>query len=451
MSAIEYDIVIVGAGASGALTAVQLRRRAPAPKVGLVEGGARVARGLAYGTPYGAHLLNVPARGMSAFPEEPNHFAGWLASRLPGSSGETFAPRPLYGEYLSELVAGGAGESGAIDRIAGTAVGMTRAARGWVLHLHDGGTVRARAVVLALGNLPPDDPAALTSLADERYVRDPWAPGAAAGLDRDATVLMIGAGLTMVDLLLTLQVEGHRGPVHALSRHGALPREHAPAAPRPLAAAPSLPTPRAAAARVRGVARAATREGGDWRSVIDSLRPHTAAIWSGWDLRGRRSFLRHARYLWDAHRHRVAPEVGARVRDLLEKGALVVHRGRITAVEATPSGLTVRWRRGAGREESRTVARVINCTGPRSDYATLDVPLVAALRRGGYLVPDPLGLGVETGTDGALIGRDGAPVEGLFTLGPLRRPALWETTAIPEIRAQAAALARRLAEAIGAE
>jgi uncharacterized NAD(P)/FAD-binding protein YdhS len=254
---------------------------------------------------------------------------------------------------------------------------------------------------------------------------------------------MIGAGLTMVDLVLTLHTEGHRGPIHALSRHGMLPREHAPAVPRPLGVPPSLPTPRAAVAWVRRETEAAIREGGDWRSVIDSLRPHTAAIWSGWDLRGRRSFLRHARYLWDAHRHRVAPEVGACVRALRDAGALIVHRGRITAVESGPPGLTE-------REESLTVARVINCTGPRSEYATLDVPLVAALRRAGYLVADPLGLGIETAADGALLGRDGAPVEGLFTLGPLRRPALWESTAIPEIRAQAAVLARRLVEAIGA-
>lgn len=415
-----------------------------------MEGGARVARGLAYGTPYGAHLLNVPARSMSAFPDEPGHFAAWLAARLPGANGETFAPRPLYGEYLAGLVAGGARGWRAVDRIAGTAVGMTREGAGWVLHLHDGGTIRARTAVLALGNLPPGDPAPLASLTDERYVRDPWAPGAAAGLDRDATVLMIGTGLTMVDLVLTLRAEGHRGPIHALSRHGMLPREHAPAAPRPLAVPPSLPTPRAAVAWVRRETEAAIREGGDWRAVVDSLRPFTAAIWSGWSLRGRGSFLRHARWLWDAHRHRVAPEVGARVRALRDEGALILHRGRIASVESTSAGLTVRWRRGAEREESLTVSRVINCTGPRSDYATLDVPLVEALRRAGHLVADPLGLGVETATDGTLLGRDGAPVEGLFTLGPLRRPALWESTAIPEIRAQAAALAGRLVEAIGA-
>jgi len=442
----ELHVAIVGAGASGVLTALQLRRAAPHFKVGIVEAGARVARGLAYGTPYGAHLLNVPARNMSALPDEPEHFTRWLSARLPDSSGETFAPRPLYGEYLGELLEGTGSEAAPAERIAGTAVGLTRDGKRWLVHLHDGGTVRAGSVVLALGNLPPGDPPLLSGLADERYVRDPWAPGVAAGLDRDASVLMLGTGLTMLDLVLTLRAEGHRGTVHALSRRGVLSREHEHHPPRPLPEPPALRSPRVAVAWLRMELERAASEGRDWRPVLDSLRPHTAAVWKQWSARQQASFLRHARHLWDAHRHRVAPEVGVRIRGLLDSGALIVHRGRLASVTPAPAGLLALWRDRFGADVSVQVARLVNCTGPRSDYVALDVPLIAQARRAGYLVPDPLGLGVETTDDGALVGRDGKSVEGLFTLGPPRRPALWETTAVPEIRVQAAELARRLAK-----
>jgi len=109
--------------------------------------------------------------------------------------------------------------------------------------------------------------------------------------------------------------------------------------------------------------------------------------------------------------------------------------------------MRVVWRDRDGRAESLEVARVLNCTGPASDYARVDLPLVASLRAAGWLTPDPLGMGVRTAEDGRLLDRDGAPVDGLWTLGPLRKGDLWESTAIPEIRDQAARLIERLAAA----
>jgi hypothetical protein len=172
--------------------------------------------------------------------------------------------------------------------------------------------------------------------------------------------------------------------------------------------------------------------------VIDSIRPHTSAIWQQWTPDQRGSFYRHAKNLWDVHRHRAAPEVRSEL-------DVEVLRGRVAAMRAHERGVEVQWRpTGANDLRTLVVARVINCTGPASDYARIDLPLVVQMRRAGWLTPDPLRLGVETDDDGTLIGHDGAPVPGLFTLGPLRRPALWESTAIPEIREQAAALARVL-------
>ncbi|HYC91709.1 MAG TPA: hypothetical protein VEO54_20995 [Thermoanaerobaculia bacterium] len=219
-------------------------------------------------------------------------------------------------------------------------------------------------------------------------------------------MLLIGSGLTALDVAVALRHHGHRGRVTAISRHGRVPQRHAPYTPR---------------GALRWIRREAAAH--DWRAVIDSLRPHTQAVWRGWTLAWRASFLRHARNLWDVHRHRAAPEVAV---------DLEVVRGRILSLSA---GIEVHTDRG-----TLHAARVFNCTGPASDYARIDLPLVMQLRRAGLLTPDPLRLDVETADDGRLLGADGQPVDGLYTLGPLRRPALWESTAIPEIRAQAAAL-----------
>ena len=436
-----FDVAIIGAGASGTLTAVQFARLAGAGagadmRGALIDAGARAARGLAYGTPYGAHLLNVPAGRMSALPDDPGHFLRWLRARDASADAGTFAPRALYGDYLASLLA--AEETYTrVTRLGGTAIGLTRAERSepWTIHLHDGRTITARAVVIALGNLPPSDPLQLDGDPPPEYVRDPWAPGAAIGLAPDAPVLLIGSGLTSIDVAVALRHEGHRGLIYTLSRNGRLPQPHAPSSPRPLEAAPrECASPRGALRWVRHGVEA----GEAWRSIVDGLRPHTVAIWQGWSLAQRGTFLRHLKNLWDVHRHRAAPEVLAQL-------SVDVLRGRVVRMRATPHGVSVDWL-PHGTNEPRTleVARVINCTGPASDYARLDLPLVVQMRRAGWLVPDPLRLGIETADDGRLIGADGQPVDHLYTLGPLRRPALWESTAIPEIRQQAMELAKVL-------
>ncbi len=411
----RFDVAIIGAGASGTLTAVQAARAGLS--VGVIDAGARAARGLAYGTPYGAHLLNVPAGRMSAFPDDPEHFLRWLRGRMRDAHAGTFAPRALYGDYLASLLMA----SEEVVRVGGSAVGLME---GWTVHLQDGRTVGAQSVVLALGNLPPNDPLDLNGEAPPEYIRDPWAPGASLGLDHDAPVLLIGTGLTALDIAIALRHDGHRGPIYALSRHGRLPQPHAPATPAPLTSVP-FTTP------LDGLRWA--RQQPDWRAAIDSLRPFTSSIWSSWSLQQRGSFLRHMRNLWDVHRHRHAPEAST---------PLEVLRGRIVSMSP---GLIVRWR-PSGSDDVRElrVARAINCTGPACDYSRIDLPLVEQMRRAGWLVPDVLRLGVETDASGRMLSASGSPVHGLFTLGPLRRPALWESTAIPEIREQAAQLAKVL-------
>jgi len=432
----EFAVAIIGAGASGTLTAVQFARlAAPGATAALIEAGARAARGLAYGTPYGAHLLNVPAGRMSALPDDPEHFLRWLRARDPEAEGETFAPRALYGDYLASLL-GEEESSGRVVRVGGTAVGITRSGTKWIVHLHDDRTIAADRLVLALGNLPPADPLQWKGEVPLQYIRDPWAAGVAVGLDPEAPVLLIGTGLTAVDIAIALRQEGHRGTIYALSRHGRLPQAHAPFTPRPLASLPpELSSPR----RALRWMRALLAEGAEWRAVIDSLRPHTRTIWRHWSAAQRGTFVRHLRNLWDVHRHRAAPEVRAALH-------VEVLCGRIAGMEPSAGLLQVTWRPSGGDAvRSLAVARVINCTGPACDYERVDLPLVVQLRRAGWLVPDPLRLGVETDDEGRLLDTEGRPVEGLFTLGPLRRPSLWESTAMPEIRAQAAALARVLA------
>jgi uncharacterized NAD(P)/FAD-binding protein YdhS len=441
-----FDVAVIGAGASGTLVVTHFSRHAaPGARLALIGSGSRPGRGVAYETPYLANLLNVPAANMSAFPENRLHFVRWLSTRLPGSGATTFAPRSVYGDYLAEILEETL-HSKTVQLVDATATNLNFSDGIWSVQLQNGSSILARSIVLAIGNaLIPAAPLDVSSIAPH-YYGNPWGVDTLKGLACTAPVLLIGTGLTMVDVALSLRESGHDGPIHAVSRHGRLYQHHKPYAQQPLQEIDDkFRTPLAALRWVRSTIQQMESAGGDWRAVIDSLRPHTTQIWQTWSLRQRGSFLRHARNLWDIHRHRMAPQVATQLKQLLADGILQIHAGRLVNAETdgTRARITIRSSQ-AGDTFVIAVERVINCTGPTRNFTTTDIPLIAGLREQGWLTPDPLRLGIETDKDGRLIGVDGKTTPFLFTLGPLRIPGLFESIAIPELRVQAAELAQLL-------
>lgn len=449
-------VAIVGAGFSGTLLAVHLLRMARAPlQVLLIERSGRAGRGLAYASASDSHLLNVRVANMSALPEQPGHFRDWLqacghAAGLGDDGGAAFVPRRVYGAYLEALLAEARATAAEGVRCTLLAAGVTRLDRagdGWRLQLDDGDCRSAGRVVLCLGNLPPAAPCPLPALLPAgRYLADPWQAAALAMIPPAATVLLAGTGLTMVDTLLSLLDQGHRGPVLALSRRGLLPQTHAPvAAPWPcLGAQESLGQLSALLARVRNGVRAA---GGDWRAVIDGLRPHTQRLWTALPDAERRRFLRHLRPYWEVHRHRLAPPVAARLQAALAGGRLRVLAARLQGIELTAADrLRVQGRlRSGGAMLTLDTDVLINCTGPQCDFARIDEPLLRDALARGLLRADALGLGLDAGEDGELLDHEGRPQPGLYGLGPQVRGRVWELTAVPELRLAAARLGARLA------
>jgi uncharacterized NAD(P)/FAD-binding protein YdhS len=432
------DVAIVGGGASGTLVAVQLLRHARGPwRIALIERSGALARGIAYGPAEPCHLLNVPAGGMSALPDDPGHLVRWS-----GAAPDAFLPRALFGAYLEALLTSahaGAAPGVALQLVCGEAASATVDGGGVRIGLREGGEIEARAAVLALGNQAgPDLQVADGGMySSPLYRRSPWEPGALDGVARDGGVLLLGTGLTMVDAALALHRRGHRGTIHALSRHGLLPHVHA-SATGPVQA-------RVGASGVRGLLRAlrvASRGGADWQAQFDALRPVTQRIWSRLSHEERRRFLRHLRAHWDVHRHRMAPAVGAAIAGLRTRDRLHVHAGRVQCF-ALHGGSAVALYRPRGERKTRElrVSRVINCTGPAWQLRDVRHPLVESLLAQGLARPDSLGMGFATDDDGALLG---AARGLLMTLGTLRRGELWESTAIPELRSQARNVARRL-------
>jgi uncharacterized NAD(P)/FAD-binding protein YdhS len=448
MSGLLPTVAIIGGGASGALAALHLLDiPGPTARVLLVERSGKAGRGVAFSTDHPSHLLNVSAGSMSAFERDPGHFVRWLGGNGFPNAQDDFVPRRLFGQYLGEALLSRAHHLRPHD--------LLEIARDQVVDIDASGSrptlmfagrppAPVDAVILATGVLPPRWPLGLEGWQDsERCISDPWRLGVLDQVAPAATVTLLGTGLTAVDVLLALAETGHHGSVRAISRHGLLPRAHLTGAqPSPAMGTGCLElgarTTRLLLHQVREAVAEREARGGDWREVVDMLRPLTQGLWQSLSPDEQLRFRRHVERFWNVHRHRMAPAVADQVQQLRDSGIFRPIAGRVLAVEPSPTSLHLQVKLPASERSHRWGTDwLVNCSGP-STFAFSDDQLLAPnLRRRGLALPGPLDAGIGTDGAGRVLAASGRPTEWMWALGSLRQGQLLESTAVPEIRSQA--------------
>ncbi|WP_339493560.1 FAD/NAD(P)-binding protein [Pseudomonas sp. RA_105y_Pfl2_P56] len=440
-------LVIIGAGFSGAVTAAQFLRHSPADvRVVLINRSGAMARGLAYGTNSSLHLLNVPTGNMSADVDDPEHFLRFCRVRDAACTASSFVPRKIYGEYLTSVLDGAekhCARGVTLERIVAEVRSLQPRETGAVVELTNGQCIEADQVVLAFGNFSPlDPPGFCASMGAERYQPDPWAGASAPSADPNRAILLVGAGLTALDVSLGLLQSGHKGPIYMVSRRGLRPLPHRPKrttdevpadfAERLLQVTPSV---RAYLQLIRREIKAARNHRLDWRDLVAALRPITPDLWIRLPMAERRRFLRHLQPYWDVHRHRVAPAAYQRFEEALETGQVRCLAGRIKSVETGSDYLRIGiQRRNQQALEEINVAQVINCTGPTTDLRRVKDPLIQQLCADGVIQVDTLGLGVCVNERLAVKSSSGICSSWLYYVGPMLKADYWEATAVPELR-----------------
>lgn len=454
-----HTVAVIGGGMSGTLFGLKLAAARPDFHVIVIEATRRIGRGLAYGACSPQHLLNVPISRMEVGLKP--GFADWLQANpnarealstgLEESGGDlhgVFVPRALFGAYLEERLEEAlvTGDGPGLSLIRGEAVRvLARPDR--TIRLSDGREIPVDAVVLATGNLAPRAPGGPDQWFYDSpgFVPDPWAPDAFEGLALDDPLLLLGTGLTTVDIVLKLTAAGHRGPILATSRRGLLPQVHAGGGTWPAFLEAALPaSPRRLMRLIREQIAAAEARSIPWQRVFDAARPAIPAVWSSWSSREKRQFLRHLRTRWDVHRHRMAQRIHDAVQAETARGRLEILPARLRGYRLAGDKIEVTLAPRTGGERRFTAARVVNCTGPRRDAGAIAIPLLADLRDQGLALPDDLGLGLET-DNCALLDTDRRTSTWLFALGALTCPQWWEITAVPEIAVQVDRLVGQLA------
>jgi uncharacterized NAD(P)/FAD-binding protein YdhS len=458
------DILIIGGGLSGTMLAVQLLRLPGRRKVLIIEPRAELGRGEAYSAVELGHTLNGNAARMSVDPDNPDDLTQWLTEHIAGGGwpesaeqdvpvSELFAPRGLFGVYVQQRLAEarkvGAQTGSSVEHIRAEVIDLQVEADSVQLTLSDGQSLRGSRAVLATGMFPAARTPQKTSNGLNAAALDPWDVAAMRQLDPQATVLIIGSGLTMVDAVVSLEQAGHRGPIEVFSRHGLLPhvRRQPPAWIDFLSDDHSIRTPRQLLRELRRHCRAAIAQGIDWQAPLDTVRVHIARLWSQATDTQRRQFVRHVRPWWESHHHRSPPLSAALVERLYKEGRLRIQAASFKGLEASPDGgVRIRIRR---RGESQTCvvqgAALINSSGIEYDWRRVARPLPQQLLARGLVRSGPLALGIAAAIDGAVLDTDGRAASRLFAMGPPLRGMWWESTAVTDVALQAKALAMRLA------
>jgi uncharacterized NAD(P)/FAD-binding protein YdhS len=451
--------LVIGAGFSGAIIAAQLMRQTNTlpVRVYLLNGTGRIARGMAYGTQSSHHVLNVPAGNMSAFPEDPDHFLQYAQKADASTTAASFVSRRLYGDYLEWLL-------NEAERLAPPNVELHRVYRQVTkiedapggtkkfVTLDDNNTMVVDRVVLALGHFSSSSlPITNADFSSSpRYLHDPWDQARLDAIPARARVMLLGTGLTSIDVAMTLLSRNPDRSIIALSRRGLLPQAHRHAAGKPPNV--GVETIWGDAATIREQLRAFRRycshlaaKGCDWREALAMLRPVTADIWLAYTDKERRRFLRHVQPYWDTHRHRLAPAVAEQFSAALASGVIQTLAGRIFSMEDNNGDirLTLR-RRGHHKTDVEDVQYVVNCTGPCADPRMINSDLVKQMLNDGVICTDSLRLGIQVTEDCAVISANGHPSKNLFYIGPWLKAKYWESTAVPDLRVFATRLVERI-------
>lgn len=460
-------IGIIGGGFSGIMTAVQLIRNADIPFSLIVFNDKEsLAKGIAY-TPFSRkHILNVPAVKMSAFPAEPEHFLNWVMSNTEYGKydkkliAHVFMPRYLYGAYLTEIWELAKQEALTkkiiVQEIHSEVTDLNLTDKGVEIHTENGQAIFIDYCVLATGNQVPGNPEIKNKsfYSSLKYFGNPWKSDSVSNLNPDQSVMIFGNGLTMVDTVLGLIENKHKGNIYTISPNGfyILPHKHIGAQYDLLSSEiHDKLSLREVISIVNKHRKAVAQLGYTPELVIDALRPFVQKLWQNFTPEEKKIFISKIRPMWGAFRHRVPMHMFEFLQKLSAKGRLIILTGKIKDILETEEGISLEYYDKKKQiNETITISRIINCTGPESNFNKLEKCLMKNIFEKGIIMQDPLKLGICTDANTFQVkNADGKNHENFYTLGSNLRGELWESTAVGELRVQASQLAEILLNKIG--
>lgn len=447
------SIAIIGGGLSGAAVAYHLAERSAVAAITVFEPRGTLGAGLAYGTLDPAHRINVPAAKMNLIPGDDRHFTDWILRtdavaddpEVLADDGQMYVRRSVFGRYVNDHLRPWIANRRIVHAKA-YVTSIERSGERWRIKTDTGSSTFADIVVLATTHPLPEVPHILAQAlkGNSRLIANSYDPHALNNIASDARVTIIGTGLTMADVVASLDNRGHRGPINAISRRGLLPRGHAPnlyQAFGEFVRTPPLSTVELLHEIRRTIENAQALDV-PWQAVIDAVRAQAGTFWPTMPIEERSRLVRHLRPYWDVHRFRIAPQIENILARRKSEGIFAVHAGTVIGAEAHDDHivLSILERRARSPSQHETDYVVIT-TGPAHGRIIETEPHLSTLAQAGWIQPDRLRLGIWCNTHGRAISRSGGVVQNLLISGPLARGTFGELMGLPQVTDYAHAIA----------
>jgi uncharacterized NAD(P)/FAD-binding protein YdhS len=458
-------IAIIGGGFAGTMTAVHLMNQADMPlNIIIINTRFPLITGIAYATHYPGHLLNVPVESISALDKQEFHFFNWLYQHddfknIPAETlKKSFAPRKVYAEYLRSIwdeAVANKNVSVNLQLVEDEVINVVPNQQGFKLELKAADPIQAGYVVLATGNaIPKNPPIADPSFYDSPlYYKNPWNDQCVQNLKSERDILIVGNSLTMIDAVISLLANGFSKNIYTVSPHGfaIMPDDQqVPPYDRNILSEISRPYQlHDLVSLINKHMKHCEKEGLSKLAVVNSIRHKLQQIWIDFSLTDKRTFLKRISPMWNAWRHRTPADMYKRISSLIDTGKLTPITGRLAGF--TEKGGYVEARildKKANKEIMLKVERVINCTGSQIEVR-LPGTVLNNMFNTGLISHDPVNIALNADAQtGAVIDADGKTSTQIYTLGNNVKGILWESTAVPEIRAQAENIATGLIKQI---
>lgn len=446
-------IGIIGGGFCGMMTATRLVESAAIPlEIYIIEPNPEIGKGIAYQSYSDQHLLNVIASKMSAYEELPNHFLDWVMTKEPYKNEDrellsrAFLPRNLYGAYLSTIWKNTIqlAESKEINLqiIQNFVKDIDIKKNNIIIFTDSNQEIAVDYGILATGNLLPRNPKIKNNnfyAEKNNYHQNPWGLQSVKDSKKEKKILIIGNGLTMVDTVFGLIEQGFSGKIYSLSPNGfhLLPhRGNGIVYTKLLEEISEELTLNDLAKTIIKHIRIVRKYGLSAEPVIDSLRPITQKLWISFSESQKKNFLSRFRYLWNIARHRIPLHSHDKIQQYRTSGNLQPITGAIVDFNSKGNEIEITYfDKKQKKEQQLLVDRVINCTGPETDFSKLENSFIKNKIQEEFLAQDSMKLGLKS--DFANFNLQNKNCENyphFFSVGNLMKGELWESTAVGDIR-----------------
>jgi uncharacterized NAD(P)/FAD-binding protein YdhS len=435
------EVVIIGDGFAAAVMATHLLRSGVVSTSIAIVGPGELGKGNAYGCDSQFFRLNVREDLPIIFSDDPLHFSGWAQEHINDPQAKTeagcFYRRQDFGRYVSGLIKRESNSSQP-EQIKARVLGISGTEASWNLELDNQSVLSAQHIIIATGNPPPTWPCEVscpkTAKPPAELIENPWTGSALEVINPQENIILLGGGLTALDVINTLFERKHLGMIYVISPRAVLPpaqtnwqRKVQPNWPKNL-------TPAKMIRFMRNYLPSASTASPEWQSAWEELRPNINTIWQQFSSYQKRSLFKRLGWLWNLYRFRASPQTIAAYEELKAKNQIRFKLGRAKKILCSQSQVRVLLANGAEVKGDR----IINCTGVASD------PLLRKLIKDQLAILDPLGSGIAVDESWRVLHAPDKRWNTLWMIGPATMGSLGDVIAASAIAKQAEQLAAQI-------